>query len=356
MNSYERVMAALAVKQPDSVPILEWQISFNVIQALEPGSTEQEFMAHNLDVVSTWEDMQEKDCGDGAVIDEWGIKRKYLGQRYPIPFEFPIKSEKDLKDFHLPNPLVSRRLDKLRHAVKNYKYKKAIIFCQETVFTYAWFLVGLEKFFISLRVNPDFAKKLLQISADYHLKLVKSAIEAGADAIMCGDDLAYKTGVMMSPQDFERFLLPYYKKMIDQVHDKEAYFIKHTDGRIWQILDSFVEAGIDAINPLEPVAGMDIGEAKQKYGDKICLIGNIDCGDLLCRKSPREVEEVVKKTIKKAAPGGGYILSSSNAIQPVVKPENYRAMIQATRKYGKYPVVFSPSTRGEASGGNFSVI
>ncbi len=338
MNSYERVMIALEAKQPDRVPILEWQISFNVIEALKPGATEMEFMAEELDAVSTWEDIKEKRCGDDVIIDEWGAKRKYLGQRYPIPFEFPIKSEKELKTYKPPNPNAPWRFNRLKEAIKNYKGKKAIIFCLETVFTYAWVLVGFEKLLISFRTNPDFARKLLKISADYHLKLAESAIKLGTDAIMCGDDLAYKTGLMMSKKDFKEFLLPYYKEMIDLAHSKGVPFIKHSDGNIWEILPLFVEAGIDAINPLEPVAGMDIGEVKQKYGDKICLIGNIDCGDLLCRKTPEEVERVVKETIKKAAPGGGYIVSSSNAIQRAVRPENYRAMIDATRKWGKYPL------------------
>jgi len=346
MNSYERVMCALRIDQPDRVPIVEWMIHPNVTNRLEPGITEQEFMAKHLDAISTWQTMREKDCGDETIIDEWGVKRKYLGQRYPMPFEFPIKNEEDLRNYEPPSPNQDYRLDLLKEVVKKYKRNKAIVFCLETVFTYAWALVGLEELLISFKINRDFARKLLDINSNYHLKLAKAAIEAGADVIMCGDDLAYKTGLMMSRQDFERFLLPYYKKMIGQVHDKGAYFIKHTDGRIWEILDLLVDAGIDAINPLEPVADMNIGEVKKKYGDKVCLIGNIDCGDLLSRKSPREVKEVVKQTIKKAAPGGGYIISSSNAIHASVKPENYKAMIQATKKYGKYSVASSLIYKG----------
>ena len=272
------------------------------------------------------------------MVDEWGARRKYLGQRYPIPFEFPISSEKDLRCFKCPDPKASWRFELLKEMVKNYKFKKAIIFCLETVFTYGWVLVGMENLLTFFRTDPEFARKLLDINAEYHLRVAESAIELGADAILCGDDLAYKTGLMMSRKDFQEFLLPYYKRIIELAHSKKVPFIKHCDGNIWEILDLFVEAGIDAINPLEPVAGMDIGKVKQKYGDRICLIGNIDCGDLLCRKTPKEVEKVVKETIRIAAPAGGYILSSSNAIQAAVKPENYQAMILATKKYGKYPL------------------
>jgi len=99
-----------------------------------------------------------------------------------------------------------------------------------------------------------------------------------------------------------------------------------------------VETGVDAINPLEPVAGMDIAEVKRRYGDQVCLIGNIDCGELLSRGTPQQVRQVVQETIRQAAPGGGYIMSSSNTIHSSVKPENYQAMIEATHLYGAYPL------------------
>ena len=114
--------------------------------------------------------------------------------------------------------------------------------------------------------------------------------------------------------------------------------IKHSDGNIWPLLDMIVEAGADAINPLEPSAGMDIAEVKAKYGRQVCLVGNIDCGDLLSHGTPEQVEAAVKQCIADAGPGGGFILSSSNSIHSSVKPENFVAMVRATHKWGGYPL------------------
>jgi uroporphyrinogen decarboxylase len=83
---------------------------------------------------------------------------------------------------------------------------------------------------------------------------------------------------------------------------------------------------------------MDIGKVKQRYGNRVCLIGNIDCSHILSEASEKEVEAAVRECILKASPGGGHIISSSNSIHSSVKPQNYRAMIEATRKYGKYPI------------------
>jgi len=93
------------------------------------------------------------------------------------------------------------------------------------------------------------------------------------------------------------------------------------------------------LHPLEPVAGMDIGKVKQRYGDRITVVGNVDCTYILPHGTQKEVIDAVKETIAKGSPGGGHIISSSNSIHHGVNPENYKTMVQTARKYGKYPIV-----------------
>ncbi|GAI03704.1 unnamed protein product, partial [marine sediment metagenome] len=134
------------------------------------------------------------------------------------------------------------------------------------------------------------------------------------------------------------FLTPGLKQIVQYCHSRGVPCLKHTDGNIWSIFDLIVETGTDAIHPIDPSAGMDFGEAKAKYGDKVCLIGGVDCGALLSWGTEDQVREGVKEAIRKAGKGGGYICASSNSIHAGVKPENYVAMIKAIREYGKYPL------------------
>ncbi len=101
----------------------------------------------------------------------------------------------------------------------------------------------------------------------------------------------------------------------------------------------FVEyMDIDGIHPIDPMAGMNLGEAKAKYGNRICLMGNVNCGSTLSWGTIEEVRQEVKDCIRKAGYGGGYICASSNSIHSGVKPENYVAMVKAIREYGRYPL------------------
>ena len=162
------------------------------------------------------------------------------------------------------------------------------------------------------------------------------AKHGGLDGFALCADYCFNTGPFLSPNMFAEFITPYLARLTRAYRDLGFYVIKHTDGNIMSILDMIVGTGIDGLNPLEPVAGMDIGLLKERYGGRIALVGNIDCGYLLSQAPPEEVRQVTRQTIRVAAPGGGYCLSSSNSIHSSVKPENFMAMIETWRECREY--------------------
>jgi uroporphyrinogen decarboxylase len=101
-------------------------------------------------------------------------------------------------------------------------------------------------------------------------------------------------------------------------------------------MDTLLESRYDGINPLEPQAGMELKKVKAYCGDKICLLGNIDCVDLLPKGTPDQVEQAVIQAIDHGAKDGGLIICSSNSLHPGVNPENCIAMFEAVHKHGKY--------------------
>jgi len=174
------------------------------------------------------------------------------------------------------------------------------------------------------------------MSVEYNVELAKALIDLGVDALITGDDYAYKKGPLMSPEHFKRFIAPYLKRIVEVCHRRSVPIIKHTDGYLWPILDDITGTGIDALHPIEPQARMRLSEVKNKYGDKICVAGNVDVSSVLPLGTVKDTVMEVKRCLREAAGGGGYILSSSNSIHGSVKPENFQAMIKAAKKYGRY--------------------
>ncbi len=343
MNSLQRVAAALERKQPDRVPFFECVIDAGVMDAMLPGC---DYFAFNewigLDNASqnrsSWsrENVDMIDEERGLFRDKWGVIRAFGPESTPAPIEGPIKRPEDLKTYQPPDPNADDVLGHLPEVVERFGGEKAIsAICRDSFFNPA-FLRGTEQFLMDMIERPKFVHELIEVALSYDLPAMQRMVAAGADVVVFGDDYADKNATLMSPKHFREFVLPGLKRCVDAAHEAGAYVVKHTDGNVMGVLDMIVETGIDALNPLEPQAGMDIGLIKEKYGDRIALVGNIDCGYLLSQAPVEEVREVTRQTIEIAKPGGGYMLSSSNSIHSSVRPENLLAMAETLRECGGY--------------------
>jgi len=127
--------------------------------------------------------------------------------------------------------------------------------------------------------------------------------------------------------------MPGMRQVADAIH---LPWVFHSDGNLYPILDDLLSLGINGLNPIEPLS-MDIIELKRNYGDRLCLVGNIDV-DNLSRGTPEDVREEVHRKINALAPGGGYVVSSSTSVTEYVRPENFAAMIEAIQDFGEYPI------------------
>lgn len=342
VNSYKRVMTALAVRQPDRVPIVEFSIDPSVVRRACPGAETQNDFEERMDLDAVccrarFEKIREN--ADGSYVDEWGVTYGSGTEVTDHPIRGPIGCKDDLLRYTPPDPDAPHRLGRLAEVVERFKGKKAIVFGQRAAFMWSAYLNGIENLLVNFLADPDFAHELMDLVLGVMLRIARRALRAGADVIVLGDDYAGNSGPMFSPAVFRTFVLPRLKKMVDTVHEEGGKVIKHSDGNLWLLLDDLVGAGIDGLHPIEPVAGMDLGEVKRKYGARVCLIGNVDCAQLLPHSTVAAVEAAVRECIRQGAYGGGYMLSSSNSIHSAVNPENYLAMIAAGRKYGVYPLL-----------------
>jgi uroporphyrinogen decarboxylase len=205
------------------------------------------------------------------------------------------------------------------------------------IFTVSWLLMGYENFCINLMLNPGLIEKLFARVSEIQLAGIEKVVTIpNVAAVWCVDDIAFGTGTMISPKDLRKYVFPWYEQVVKLCHDKGVYVFYHTDGMIWEIMDDLINLGFDALHPIDPTC-MDIVELKKKVGDKICLMGNV-ATDLLQNGTPQEVEAMTRKKIQALAPGGGYCVGSGNSVPEWAKIENYQAMINATLKYGKYPI------------------
>jgi len=343
MNSKQRAISVLEGKVPDRVPLFELLVDKRVIKKIKPNGDYADLAEDTLDLVLTNTPSllyrkKDIDKSKGIFVNEWGIIRQDSGQSVSMPLEGPIKSKEDLEGYKVPDPNDEYRYIELNYLLQRFRGKKAVGMHLHDVFNYPCYLRGMENFLMDMATDKYMVEKLVEMSLEHNLVIAKNAIKMGADFIVFGDDYGATSGPMFSPKSFEELLLPGFKEIVSEVKKAGGFVIKHCCGNIYDLLDMVIDAGIDAMHPLDQAAGMDIAKVQAKYKGRVAVIGGVDCGELLTNKFPEDVIAETKKLLKNVSSKGGHIMGSSNTIHPKVKPESYLAMVDTVKKFGNYPI------------------
>jgi uroporphyrinogen decarboxylase len=269
--------------------------------------------------------------------DKYGRLFRLSGHGMPMIAQGPIEEVSDVRGYDMASKLRLDDLANIEYLMNLMDQDGMVILDVNDPFQESWLLRGsMESYLLDYFERPGLVHDLGRIVTDYAVRVIDLAAELGIEAVIVGGDLAGETTTLISPAHYREFVRPYQQELVDHAHRRGMMIIKHTDGNAWPILDDLVEIGFDGFNPVQPQC-MDIGEVKDHLAGRMSIIGNIDCRHLLPAGTPEEVEATVKETIAVAAPGGGYVLASSNSLHPDCKPENIVAMVQAAHKYGVYP-------------------
>jgi uroporphyrinogen decarboxylase len=301
MTSQERVLTVLKLEEPDRIPTFEWDIAPDFISHMTDGGSYEDFIEQfDLDAVMCGPDYIKKPLDNGYLLDEWGVTRTKGHEAYAMAVdEFaPIKTMADLEKWKPPDPYAPHRFETMKRRVKRFKGKQAIFVQLRDVWSNPRDLLGYAELFVKCKTEPELVAGLVEKWIKY----------------------------------------PHFRRWVKAIHDCGLYYWKHTDGSIMTVLGSLVEAGIDGIDPIDPLAKMDLTTVKEGWGDRVAIKGNVDCAFLLVDGPKEAVIEATKECIRIAGPGGGYACSTSNSIHSGVKPDLYLAMLETIREYGVYPL------------------
>jgi uroporphyrinogen decarboxylase len=197
--------------------------------------------------------------------------------------------------------------------------------------------VGMEAFLVRMITEPEFVRRAVDAYVARSIAYIHALLEAGCDAVMTTDDYCDNRGPIMGPERFREYVLPGLVRQVRAAHRRGGYFVKHTDGNVWSILDMLVDAGIDGWHGIQPSIGMDLRALKERYGSRVCFFGGVNCETLVAGTAQKARDEV-RAAIRGGAQGGGLVLTTGNVLQPGTRLDNYLAARQATRDYGAYPI------------------
>ena len=195
---------------------------------------------------------------------------------------------------------------------------------------------ALEDMMVDYFERRDFLNELLRIWFDKMMAETTAVLEAGADAIFASWYFC-SLSVGWSPAIFREVFLPMIKAHVELVHAYDAIYDYYDDGLCMGIADMIEGAGVDVFETLTPppVGDVDLAELKRRIGDRVCLKGYGDLLWVIKHGTPEDVESMVREAMEVAAPGGGFIMGTSDSIREGTPRENVVAYFTAAREYGQ---------------------
>jgi len=200
-------------------------------------------------------------------------------------------------------------------------------------------LIGQENTLLWMGMYPQRMGKVINRIGQFYLDCAKAEIQAAnglLDGFVIWGDVAYKKGMFFSPGYWRQYFKPWVKAITDYCHRNNLDVIYHGCGNVNEIFNDFIEIGIDACNPLEAKADMDVIELRRKFGHKIGFFGNSNIQ--IWETGDRELirREVLRKL--NAAKGGGYIFASDHSVTSAISGHTYDYIVRLVREYGQYPL------------------
>lgn len=352
--SRDRLLAALERRQPDRLPMIDltyWPETLErwKLEGYPPGADPTEYFG--LDRLVCINDLFDPSFGlpertleetveqriyvdrYGKTMKEWRTATSppsILAPALRTPEEWvALKSRLTPGDDQFNNPEAERQYAAAAEAGE---------FLAITPAEPLWFVLeltmGFELGLVGVVRQKALIADMVATYTDYLVAMLDRTLARGYrfDALWFWSDLCYRNGLLLSPRSVRELVLPHWVRLGSWAHDHGMKFMFHCDGDVGQLLPLLLEAGLDAIHPLEVRAGNDARSYKRLYGDRLCLIGNIDA-DVIATNDRAAIAAEVAAKVPVLAEGGGYIYHIDHSVPPTISLESYQYLLECVRRH-----------------------
>jgi uroporphyrinogen decarboxylase len=268
----------------------------------------------------------------------FGIERAGHGYGQPLSHPLATATLKEVHDYPWPDPKW-QDVSKVRSDALKWNRQYAILGGDWSPYWHdAIDLLGMENMYLKMYDEPELVDALLQHIVDYYFEVSRRTFEAAADVIdifFIGNDFGGQTGPLLSPAQFDRFMMPHLKRLIDLGHQYRLKVQLHCCGGYEPLIPAMINAGLDGLHAVQPCCGgMDLAKLKADYGSKILFNGAIDSHHVLINGTPDTVRQRTRQVLDIMAPGGGYVAGASHDyILEETPVENVVAMFDTVGEY-----------------------
>jgi uroporphyrinogen decarboxylase len=353
LSGRERVQRMFRRQDQDSIPRHEsfWSDTIDRWHGEGMTGSVEEYLGSDFQSI-TWVDVMpyrgtsetiSEDDDTRTICDDFHNVLRVWKHRMGTPehIEFGCKTREDWEQTYKPLYLDGRRQFDMDGAIHNYgigqRNGRWNYYATIETFEMARRLVGDETFLIALIEDPEWAVDMSRTFTDAALFNLQTLWDAGirADGVWLYADMAYRSGTLIGPEMYREFVWPDHKRFVDWAQNRGMHIIFHTDGDVNAVVEDYIQAGFDCLQPLEAKAGMDVRNLVPKYKDRLSFFGNNDV--MIYATNDRDlIDEEICSKIRAGKEFRGYAYHSDHSVPPSVSWETFQFVIERVDHYGNY--------------------
>lgn len=352
MTSKERFSRMFQHKEADRVPIFDSPWAGTIARWEREGMPQgmdwrdyfdtDKVSTISVDITPRYEEKVLEETDDYRIVtSEWGVTMKQFKEQDSTPefLDFTVTTPEAWEKAKARMTVSKDRID-WKRLERDYAQWQQEGHWIEGMFwfgfdvTHSW-TVGTETMLIAMIEEPEWVEDMFDTYLDRSIQHFNMIWDAGYrfDSIFWYDDMGYKNTPFFSNKMYRSLLQKYHKKAVAWAHDHGIYARLHSCGDIMPLLPDIMDTGIDALNPIEIKAGMDVFKIKQDYGDRLVLHGGINA---VLWDDKEAIVEAIRQAVPVLKENGGYIFASDHSIPNSVSLENMRSIINTVKEVGKY--------------------
>ena len=280
-----------------------------------------------------------------ATFDEWGCGSVPGSVEHFVEYKFhPLQSATSVDDIHgflWPDLMADERYAGLAERTEEYHRRGYAVTGElyQTIFERAWLMRGMEQLLMDLLAEPEIGHAICQCIAELRIEQARRLTALGIDILRLGDDVCTQKGLMMGLGTYRTFLKERTRVIIraaKEVNPRVLVFM-HCDGRVGDMLDEYIDIGVDILNPVQPECN-NLLEISRQAGGRLSFWGGIGTQRTMPFGTPADVTAAVTEVRQALGGKGGLLVAPTHILEPEVPWENILAFVDAARAATCYEI------------------
>ena len=272
-----------------------------------------------------------------SFTDRFGLRFKVEDTSWPLGMITEhVEADEDFLAAIRNAEVTDEDVRQVKEAVEEAGDEIAVFGSVRGTFGFLFIALGLENLTYAMYDDPELLTEIIEAADAFWTKLGLRLIEAGCTALYVANDMGMNGSTLISPAQLREFFFPSLRKQIATWKAAGGKVLFHSCGNVDAVLEDLADMGIDALNNIQVFSGMNLQSVKERIGDRVTIVGNVDATGVMCSENREDIAEAIRQVVETAGGDGGLIIATDHSFHEGIPQKNVLYFLEKAREIGKF--------------------